>query len=106
VKEITWQNIKWPILVAAEHRYPGLESHSGHVCLASFFMPSHVLIRHAEARLNNIYKISPHLTENRTLHHYKDQLVNAVSVIIAVYTENHTKYTSTLRRQNAEVIDC
>jgi hypothetical protein len=32
----------------------------------------------AEARLNNIYEFSPYLKENTTLHHYKDQLVNAV----------------------------
>jgi hypothetical protein len=32
----------------------------------------------AEARLNNIYEFRPYLKENTTLHHYKDQLVNAV----------------------------
>jgi hypothetical protein len=32
----------------------------------------------AEARLNNIYEFSPYRKENTTLHHYKDQLVNAV----------------------------
>jgi hypothetical protein len=32
----------------------------------------------AEARLNNIWELSPYLKENTTLHHYKDQLVNAV----------------------------
>jgi hypothetical protein len=31
-----------------------------------------------EARLNNIYESSPYRKENTTLHHYKDQLVNAV----------------------------
>jgi hypothetical protein len=31
-----------------------------------------------EDRLNNIYEFSPYLKENTTLHHYKDQLVNAV----------------------------
>jgi hypothetical protein len=31
-----------------------------------------------EARLNNICEFSPYLKENATLHHYKDQLVNAV----------------------------
>jgi hypothetical protein len=31
-----------------------------------------------EARLNNIYDFSPYRKENTTLHHYKDQLVNAV----------------------------
>jgi hypothetical protein len=32
----------------------------------------------AKARLNNIYEFSPNRKENTTLHHYKDQLVNAV----------------------------
>jgi hypothetical protein len=32
----------------------------------------------AEARQNNIYEFSPYRKENTTLHHYKDQLVNAV----------------------------
>jgi hypothetical protein len=32
----------------------------------------------SEARLNNIYEFSLYLKENTTLHHYKDQLVNAV----------------------------
>jgi hypothetical protein len=32
----------------------------------------------AEARPNNSYDFSPYLKENTTLHHYKDQLVNAV----------------------------
>jgi hypothetical protein len=32
----------------------------------------------AEARLNIIEEFSPYLKENTTLHHYKDQLVNAV----------------------------
>jgi hypothetical protein len=32
----------------------------------------------AEAYLNNIYEFSPYLQENTTLHHYKDQFVNAV----------------------------
>jgi hypothetical protein len=32
----------------------------------------------AEACLNVIYEFSPYLKENTTLHHYKDQLVNAV----------------------------
>jgi hypothetical protein len=32
----------------------------------------------AEARLNNIKEFSPYRKENTTLHHYKDQLVNAV----------------------------
>jgi hypothetical protein len=32
----------------------------------------------AEARLNNTYEFSPYRKENTTLHHYKDQLVNAV----------------------------
>jgi hypothetical protein len=31
-----------------------------------------------EACLNVIYEFSPYLKENTTLHHYKDQLVNAV----------------------------
>jgi hypothetical protein len=31
-----------------------------------------------KARLNNIYEFSPYLKENTTLHHYKNQLVNAV----------------------------
>jgi hypothetical protein len=31
-----------------------------------------------EARLNVIEEFSPYLKENTTLHHYKDQLVNAV----------------------------
>jgi hypothetical protein len=31
-----------------------------------------------EARLNVISESSPYLKENTTLHHYKDQLVNAV----------------------------
>jgi hypothetical protein len=43
----------------------------------------------AEARLNNICKFSPNRKENTTLHHYKDQLVNAV------YSENHTKHINT-----------
>jgi hypothetical protein len=32
----------------------------------------------AEARPNNIQESSPYLKENTTLHHYKDQLVNAI----------------------------
>jgi hypothetical protein len=32
----------------------------------------------AEARLNIFYQFSPYRKENTTLHHYKDQLVNAV----------------------------
>jgi hypothetical protein len=32
----------------------------------------------AEARLNNIEESSPYLKENTAVHHYKDQLVNAV----------------------------
>jgi hypothetical protein len=32
----------------------------------------------AETRLNKISVFSPYLKENTTLHHYKDQLVNAV----------------------------
>jgi hypothetical protein len=32
----------------------------------------------SEARRNDIKEFSPYLKENRTLHHYKDQLVNAV----------------------------
>jgi hypothetical protein len=31
-----------------------------------------------ECRLNIIWEFSPYLKENTTLHHYKDQLVNAV----------------------------
>jgi hypothetical protein len=31
-----------------------------------------------EERLSNISESSPYLKENTTLHHYKDQLVNAV----------------------------
>jgi hypothetical protein len=31
-----------------------------------------------EARLNNILEFSAYRKENTTLHHYKDQLVNAV----------------------------
>jgi hypothetical protein len=31
-----------------------------------------------EARLNSIQEFSPYRKENTTLHHYKDQLVNAV----------------------------
>jgi hypothetical protein len=33
---------------------------------------------HAEALLNNRQQFSPHLKENTTLRHYKDQLANVV----------------------------
>jgi hypothetical protein len=39
----------------------------------------------AEARLNNIDEFNSYLTENITLHHYRDQVVNAV------YSENHSE---------------
>jgi hypothetical protein len=48
--------------------------------------------------------LSPHLKENTTLHHYKDQLVNAVKAIIAVYSENHTELTDTFCGQSAELL--
>jgi hypothetical protein len=32
----------------------------------------------AEAHVNNICEFSPYRKENTTLHHYKDQLINAV----------------------------
>jgi hypothetical protein len=32
----------------------------------------------ADARLNNIYESSSYLKENTKLHHYTDQMVNAV----------------------------
>jgi hypothetical protein len=35
-----------------------------------------------------------------TLHHYKDQFVNVVKEIIAVYSENHKKPTNTNRGVN------
>jgi hypothetical protein len=31
-----------------------------------------------EAHPNNIWEFSPYRKENTTLHHYKDQLINAV----------------------------
>jgi hypothetical protein len=34
-------------------------------------------------------------TAKKTLHRHKDQLVNAVNEIIAVYSENHTKHINT-----------
>jgi hypothetical protein len=40
--------------------------------------PPQFLKFEAEADLNNIQKLSPYRKENTTLHHYKDQLVNAV----------------------------
>jgi hypothetical protein len=50
----------------------------------------------AEARPNNIQEFSSYRKENTTLHHYKDQLVNAV------YSENHTKPMNT----KCNVNDC
>jgi hypothetical protein len=43
--------------------------------------PSPIAINHLkpEACLNNILEFSPYRKENTTLHHYKDQLVDAVS---------------------------
>jgi hypothetical protein len=45
-------------------------------------VPAHLFVYtltfEAEARLNVIYEFSPYLKENTILHHYKDQLVNAV----------------------------
>jgi hypothetical protein len=49
------------------------------------------------------YESSPYRKEN-TLHHYKDQLVNAVKEIIAENSENHTKPVNTLCGQNAELL--
>jgi hypothetical protein len=48
-----------------------------------------------EARLNNIQELTPYLKENTELQHYKDQLVNVVKEIIAVYIGNHTRPTDT-----------
>jgi hypothetical protein len=39
-----------------------------------------------------------------TLHHYKDQLVNDVYGIIAVYSENHRKKEIILCRLNAKLL--
>jgi hypothetical protein len=36
------------------------------------------LLSEPETPGHNIYEFSPYLKENTTLHHYKDQLVNAV----------------------------
>jgi hypothetical protein len=38
----------------------------------------HISRKKSEAHLNNISEFSPYRKENTTLHHYKDQLVNAV----------------------------
>jgi hypothetical protein len=46
----------------------------------------------------NIQESGPHRKENSTLHHYKDQLVNAV------YSENHAKPINTLCGQNSEML--
>jgi hypothetical protein len=37
--------------------------------------------------------------------HYKDQLVNVVYGIIAVYSENHTKHINTLDGQHAALLN-
>jgi hypothetical protein len=43
------------------------------------------------ACLNIVLTCIPYLKENTTLYHYNDQLVNAVTVMVAVYSENHMK---------------
>jgi hypothetical protein len=48
----------------------------------------------AEAHVNIILEISLYLKENTALHHYKDQLVNAV-YDTPHYSENHTKPVDT-----------
>jgi hypothetical protein len=50
--------------------------------------------------INNIYEFSPYLTGNTLRHHYKAQPVNAVWETAAVFCENHTEHTDTLRGQN------
>ena len=50
------------------------------------------------------YKLRSYLTVNTSLYHYKDQPVNAVEGIIAVYCDKHTKYLSTLSGQSPEFL--
>jgi hypothetical protein len=57
-----------------------------------------------ELHVNNIYKSSSYLTGNTLRLHYRDQPVNDVGEIIAVYCENHTEHINTLCGQNAETL--
>jgi hypothetical protein len=51
-----------------------------------------------------LFKNSVRTEKKTTRLNYKDQLVNAVKKITAVYSENHTKHISTLCGQNTELL--
>lgn len=62
--------------------------------------------RHGESTMHTFttnLKYSSYLTVNKLRLHYKDQPVNTVYGIIAVYSDNHTKRLYALHGQNVVI---